>query len=118
MLALLIRDGGAAAEAAGLRARLEGAGLEVRELPDGAGAVSAPLRLAEALVRFEGEVTASNADLVALAGEDDEILAAALVAAKLEVPIEIEPTGAAQGGNRRVIELLAGESRLPTLSPR
>jgi hypothetical protein len=120
MLALLIADRDAADEARALGSRLEEHGLEVREEPATAGeeAQSPPIRLAEALVRLEGLISAGPPAVVALAGESDEVLAAALVAAKLEIPIELERREGAQGGNRRLLGLLAGASQLPTLGRR
>ena len=70
-------------------------------------------RLAAALVETERRLIANRPASVVVRGSGDEALAIALVAAKLEIPIEVADGGEApssdttQATNRRLIELLA-----------
>jgi hypothetical protein len=74
---------------------------------DGAGAISTA-ELAELLIELERSLSADPPDRVVLADDSDRALAAALVAAKLPVPIEVDVTPTDRPSvNARLIAQLA-----------
>jgi UDP-N-acetylglucosamine 2-epimerase len=68
--------------------------------------------LASALVAFEAKLTADRPDAVALVGEGDEVLAGAIVAAKLEIPAL--RVGGAEAGYGRILDILAERTLDPS----
>jgi hypothetical protein len=81
-------------------------GAEARLVASPAGADdAATAQIAAALLAFEGNLTADRPDAVAVVGEGEEALAAAIVAAKLEIPTF--RAGGGDAGNGRVIGILA-----------
>jgi hypothetical protein len=79
-------------------------------LPEPAGD-AATGRLASALVAFEAQFEAERPESVIVADDSEVALAAALVAAKLLIPLEATPEAiAADSPNGRVLAQLAGSA--------
>ena len=77
-------------------------GAEARLVASPAGADdAAAAQIAAALLAFEGNLTADRPDAVAVVGEGEEALAAAIVAAKLEIPTF--RAGRREGTSRRTV---------------
>jgi hypothetical protein len=84
---------------------------------------SAGAELAAALRGAEERLSREAPRSVRVRGWDDEALATVLVAAKLQLPIELEsgdpePADPAQAAHRRIMHLLASPPGTSTLAPR
>lgn len=109
----VVADAGSRDQAEKLAGALaaEGADAELLELPaEAEGAAMAGL--ASALLTFEAKLTTERPAAVALLGEGDEALAAAIVAAKLEVPAF--RVGGGETGYDRIIGILAERTVAPS----
>ena len=102
----VIADAGSRDQAEKLAGALasEGEDAELLEPPTG-GEVATIAGLASALLAFEAKLATERPDAVALVGGRDEPLAAAIVAAKLEIPAY--RVGAGEAGYGRIVGMLA-----------